>query len=449
MAAPPADATRHVLAKESELRVEVAAGGAAFFQLVAGTAEVFGVEAAEGRAYALAADRRVALFTWFGAEILLWGAVSGAYVSDESQVPLAAALHAQLDARRAAAAAARGAGPRVMIVGPSDSGKSTLARILAAYAVRVGRAPTLVDLDIGQGDVAPPGCVAAAALDRASLTCDEGFAALAPLVFYLGHATPGDVAPVYKNLVARLAQAVARRAAGSSPLAEAARAGGLIINTMGWVDGAGYALLLDAARAFAADVVVVMGHDRTFAALTSDLRGGGGGGGGGEGGVPAPARVTVVKLARPGGAVERARETRRDARAARLRAYFYGAERAPPGGAPALSPETLTLRFEDVTILRVGGAASDAGLVPIGRASALDPLRVTPVAPTATALLNQVLGVSFAATDKAVPHVNVAGFVHVRAVDAKAKTLTVLAPCGGALPSRFLILGANAWTETR
>ena len=76
-------------------------------------------------------------------------------------------------------------------------------------------------------------------------------------------------------------------------------------------------------------------------------------------------------------------------------------------------------------------------------------LRVTPVTPTAGALLNQVLGVSFATTDKAVPHVNVAGFVAVRAVNTKERTLTLLAPCGGALPSRFLVLGGQlSWTET-
>jgi polyribonucleotide 5'-hydroxyl-kinase len=99
-----------------------------------------------------------------------------------------------------------------------------------------------------------------------------------------------------------------------------------------------------------------------------------------------------------------------------------------------------------VSILRVGGATSEAGLVPVGKSSALDPLRVTPVIPSA-ALLNQVLGVSFATHDKQVPHVNVAGFVHVRGVNVDTKTLTLLVPCAGALPSRFLVLGSNSWAE--
>ncbi len=37
-----------------------------------------------------------------------------------------------------------------MVVGPTDVGKSTLCRLLVSYASRLGRAPILVDLDVGQ-----------------------------------------------------------------------------------------------------------------------------------------------------------------------------------------------------------------------------------------------------------------------------------------------------------
>ena len=40
-----------------------------------------------------------------------------------------------------------------MIIGPQDSGKSTLSHILSAYAVRLGREPLLVDLDVGQNSL--------------------------------------------------------------------------------------------------------------------------------------------------------------------------------------------------------------------------------------------------------------------------------------------------------
>ena len=37
-----------------------------------------------------------------------------------------------------------------MITGPVDVGKSALCRILLNYAVRLGRRPAFVDIDVGQ-----------------------------------------------------------------------------------------------------------------------------------------------------------------------------------------------------------------------------------------------------------------------------------------------------------
>ncbi len=40
--------------------------------------------------------------------------------------------------------------PQVLVVGPVDVGKSTVCRLLLNYAVRMGRQPCFVDLDVGQ-----------------------------------------------------------------------------------------------------------------------------------------------------------------------------------------------------------------------------------------------------------------------------------------------------------
>ncbi len=50
-------------------------------------------------------------------------------------------------------------GPRLMIAGPTDVGKSTYCKILLNYAVRRGRRPTYVDLDVGQGSISVPGAL--------------------------------------------------------------------------------------------------------------------------------------------------------------------------------------------------------------------------------------------------------------------------------------------------
>lgn len=55
---------------------------------------------------------------------------------------------------------------KVMIVGPTDSGKTTLSKILLNYAVRKGHQPTYVDLDIGQGSITVPGMFAAVSITQ-------------------------------------------------------------------------------------------------------------------------------------------------------------------------------------------------------------------------------------------------------------------------------------------
>lgn len=346
-------------------------------------------------------------------------------------MPLYANLHQRLEARREEARLSGGQGPRVLVVGPSDSGKSTLCRILCAYACRLGRAPTFVDLDVGQGEVSLPGTLAATPMDRAALSVEDeaGCAKPAPLAYFFGHVSPGEYGDVLRNSQGRLADCVNRRLSTD----RIAAASGAIINTMGWVDGAGYDLLLEAIRAFHVNVILVLGNDKVFARLSEDvktLRFAAVPADAGSSNLPpsvvavtsalSPAEglvgqlqtvIAVVKLPRSGGVAERSREARQAARRTRVQEYFYG----PPRGAglpPALSPHSTTLGFDDVTIVRVGGPASEAGLLPIGRSSTLDPLRVTTVSPT-SALLNHVLAVSFATSEAAVPHINVAGFVHV------------------------------------
>lgn len=76
------------------------------------------------------------------------------YVADETPMASYLNVHTILNRRREEAArAAPGTegsnGPVVAVVGPTDSGKSTLCRMLCNWAVRSGWQPTFVDLDVG------------------------------------------------------------------------------------------------------------------------------------------------------------------------------------------------------------------------------------------------------------------------------------------------------------
>ncbi len=54
----------------------------------------------------------------------------------------------------------------VMLVGDTDTGKSTLAIYLANMAIRRGLVPSVIDGDMGQGDLAPPTAIGAAVLSK-------------------------------------------------------------------------------------------------------------------------------------------------------------------------------------------------------------------------------------------------------------------------------------------
>ena len=64
-------------------------------------------------------------------------------------------------------------------------GKSSVTKILLNYALRLGRKPIYVDLDVGQGDISVPGSMGAMMVERPA-SVKEGFSQNAPLVYHYG-----------------------------------------------------------------------------------------------------------------------------------------------------------------------------------------------------------------------------------------------------------------------
>jgi polyribonucleotide 5'-hydroxyl-kinase len=357
-----------------------------------------------------------------------------------------------------------------MVVGPSDSGKSTLAATLLGYAARLGREPTFVDLDPALGDCgAPPGAVAAARVTRETLSVDEGFGSLdcAPLSYWFGYEAPREHPDLYARVVDELAVAVAEKLDGD----RSANVAGLVVATSSWVDGDGFASLLRVASAFAVDAVLVLAHDRLFADLRQAL----------------PPSVAVAKLPRSGGVVQRDVVHRRRAKHRKIHEYFYGPQsharsllakrdddaaldKLLEATAPPLAPATHELPFRAVRVFKVlAGSKGDDSMLPVGQGSMLEPLQVVAVT-VSPVLVHNVLAVCHpakdgddngdddehddAAADAATsPHQHLlgcaaAGFVVVTNVNVEAQTITLLGPCSGDLPSRNLLLGKLEWMES-
>jgi polynucleotide 5'-hydroxyl-kinase GRC3/NOL9 len=111
----------------------------------------------------------------------------------------------------------------LLLVGDTDSGKSTLAAVLADAALRAGRRVAVVDADVGQSSIGPPACVSMALLSDPVTSLEE----LPPArLEFVGAPTPvGHLLPAL---------------AGAGVLAEAARRSGadtLIVDTTGLIEG--------------------------------------------------------------------------------------------------------------------------------------------------------------------------------------------------------------------
>ncbi|KAJ6793941.1 protein CLP1-like protein [Iris pallida] len=429
-AAPPAGLVRQFkLATESELRVEVGQESPLRVRLVSGTAEIFGTELPPENWLSIPPRHKFAIFTWHGATIELEGTTEVEYVADETPMVSYVNVHAILDARRVRSKASQSSvldssqGPRVIVVGPTDSGKSSLCRMLLSWACKQGWKPTFVDLDVGQGSITIPGCIAATPIEM-PIDEVEGIPLEMPIVYFYGNTTPSVSAELYKVLVKELAQTVERQFTGNAE----SRAAGMVINTMGWVEGLGYELLLHAIDTFNADVVLVLGQERLCSMLKDVVQ-------------KKRSNVDIVKLHRSGGVVSRNPKLRQKARSFRIREYFYGL-------VSDLSPHSNIVNFSDISIFRIGGGPqAPRSALPIGAEPLADPTRLVSVNVNRD-LLHSVLAVSYAKEPEQIISSNVAGFIYVTDIDIQRKKITYLAPCPGELPSKFLIVGTLTWLET-
>ncbi|XP_010256382.1 PREDICTED: protein CLP1 homolog [Nelumbo nucifera] len=421
--------TRQVkLDKESELRVEVGIETPLRLRLLTGNAEIFGTELPPEIWLCFPPRHKFAVFTWYGATIEMDGTTETDYTADETPMVSYVNVHAVLDGRRNRAKMSSttdpntSQGPRVIVVGPTDSGKSTLSAMLLSWAAKQGWKPTFVDLDIGQGFITIPGCIAATPIEM-PIDPVEGIPLDMPLVYFFGHTTPSANADLYKVLVKELSRTLERQFAGNAE----SRAAGMVINTMGWIEGVGYELLLHAIDAFNANVILVLGQEKLCSMLKDVLKN--------------KPNVDVVKLQKSGGVVSRNAKVRQKARSYRIREYFYGLTND-------LSPHSNIANFSDLFIYKIGGGPqAPRSALPIGAEPAADPTRLVSVNINRD-LLHLVLAVSFAKEPDQIISSNIAGFIYITDIDIQRKKVTYLAPSAGELPGKFLIVGSLTWLET-
>src|SRR5215216_6698608 len=137
----------------------------------------------------------------------------------------------------------------VMLVGATDTGKSTLTAYLANMAIRRGIVPCIIDGDIGQGDLAPPTAVGAAVLSKQVLDLRD-VSTNTTMFEFVGSITPAGL----EGLIAKKLRSILDRI---SP-----RANITIVNTDGYVSNGGVQYKAILAEELQPDAIISLGENR-------------------------------------------------------------------------------------------------------------------------------------------------------------------------------------------
>lgn len=259
-------------------------------------------------------------------------------------------------------------GPRVLIVGPENAGKTSLVKVLTGYATRIGRQPVVVNLDSREGMLSIPGTLSATAFSSI-VDVEEGWGSSPtsgpspvpvklPLVYYYGLPSPEENSKMFKPIVTRLALAVMSRLQEDGEAREA-REAGCLIDTPGVISQGkgGYDIIQHIVAEFSSmpirrsyivncanmlhlivNVLIVLGSERLYSDMVRRFSGHR---------TSTDESISVVKLDKSGGCVDRDDAYMKQARQAQIREYFFGDAKS------TLSPHTQQVDFSQVTIYRV------------------------------------------------------------------------------------------------
>ena len=133
----------------------------------------------------------------------------------------------------------------IMLVGANDTGKSTLTTYLSNIATVNGLKVGIVDGDVGQGDLAPPGCIGASKIQKQFLDLRD---IDAEHYRFIGSPSPRRM----EDLVISSMKDLVGKLSASSDIC--------IINTDGYIDEHGIDYKIELAETLKPDLIVYLGN---------------------------------------------------------------------------------------------------------------------------------------------------------------------------------------------
>ncbi|KAI6176244.1 hypothetical protein M3Y97_00777500 [Aphelenchoides bicaudatus] len=396
----------HRLEQDQELRFEVGKKEVVL-EIVDGEGEIFGLPLKRYKKYTLQPGFRGAIFTYSTATIEIVGGLEIEYIASKADQPMLiyANIHGGLmEMRNKAKESKDQTGPIVMITGPKNVGKTSLAKILCNYAIREVSQLVYVDLDVNMNSVFP-GCISMVGVEQ-FVEPVYGFDTSNPFVYSFGHFNALDNQKLY-DLMMQNMSAVFKRKLQTDRF----RTGGAIIDTCSWNKGDYYSSILKAAELFEVNVVIVLDHERMFADLTKDL----------------PNTVKIIHAPKSGGAEALTNLQESDCRRDVIQKYFYGTRLMQ------LFPRFYEFSYDcpveklELRIARIGVEALPASCLPYGMAADENQTMVEYVE-YSSALNNRIIALieDVKTIGPSIINHNVIGFVLIKEVNTESKFVSVL-----------------------
>lgn len=327
-------------------------------RLVSGTAERDGTELALNVTYKFRGVKSKVL-TWRGCEIEFepsgdFDEYVAEYMSpDETPQVSYLNLHFLLDGLRREARARNATGPRVLIAGARDVGKTSLARTLAALAVKSGAQPVVVNTDPREGMLSLPGTLTAAVyatimdLDGEGTngwggtptSGPSGVPVKLPIAHYYGRQSPTDDVQLYRELVSKLAGSATARMSGDVDV----KSSGMIIDTpgvgsSGQIEAGNLDVLAHVVDELSVNIIVVLGSSQLHAELQKRFA---------REKTTLGEPISLVMLDKSHGVVERDEGWMKAMQEAAIKEYFFGDSKR------TLSPFTQQVDLDAVAIYRI------------------------------------------------------------------------------------------------
>lgn len=410
-------------------------------ELRRGLAEIYGAEMLREKTYTFPRNSKSAVFTYHGATIEMTGTPLKYHISKNCEhMTCYLRIHQDLERKRDEAEQINihpttpqeneetevkkvdlSKSPICIVCEPMDArnvGKSTLCRILLNYAARRGRAPIFVDLDPDQGHIGLPGSVGALSIES-PIDIETGLVLRSSMLMHFGHlnhSADGDSRSGlhYKAVVENMAKIV------HSKLEQDKKSfhSGLIINTSSWSDSNDYKLLVDACKAFKANMVLVMDDEVLQDDLQNSL-------------ADSETPVSVLNVPKTVEIYKSKAAEIVELRYSRIREYFYGTPYE------SYNPMTSELKFSILKrlIYRVGNALMlPDSLMPLGTKAQDNQIEVSHYDCSASDLLHHILAISHCKLDDVVEDPtcvlrnNLMGFICITSSRNDGEMVSILTP---------------------